>query len=84
MPLSFEFDPRKAAINLRKHGISFTEAMTVFDDPLAKTFPDDLHSEEEDRYITIIIATAASVSLTFGDGRPYSPDRSTPCRCGRD
>ncbi|MDQ2926395.1 MAG: BrnT family toxin [Acidobacteriota bacterium] len=49
----FEFDPHKAATNLKKHGVSFREAMTVFDDPLAQTFPDDLHSEDEDRSITI-------------------------------
>ena len=48
--LSFEFDPAKAAANLKKHGISFREAMTVFEDPLAQTFPDELHCEEEDRF----------------------------------
>jgi len=53
MPLAFEFDPRKAASNLKKHGVSFAEAMTVFDDPLAQTFPDELHSEEECRSITL-------------------------------
>jgi uncharacterized DUF497 family protein len=31
--LIFEFDPRKAAANLKKHGVSFREAMTVFNDP---------------------------------------------------
>jgi hypothetical protein len=51
--LHFEFDPAKAAANLRKHGIAFREAMTIFDDPLAQTFPDELHSEDEDRSITI-------------------------------
>jgi uncharacterized DUF497 family protein len=51
--LTFEFDPDKAVANLAKHGISFREAMTVFDDPLAQTFPDELHSEDEDRSITI-------------------------------
>ncbi len=53
MPIYFEYDPRKAASNLKKHGVSFAEAMTVFDDPLAQTFPDELHSEDEDRSITI-------------------------------
>ena len=52
-PLSFEFDPDKAAANLKKHRVSFREAMTVFDDPLAQTFPDELHSEDEDRSITL-------------------------------
>ena len=51
--LTFEFDPAKAASNLKGHGISFREAMTVFDDPLAQTFPDELHSEDEDRSITL-------------------------------
>jgi hypothetical protein len=52
-PLSFEFDPAKAAANLKKHSVSFREAITVFNDPLAQTFPDELHSEDEDRSITI-------------------------------
>ena len=51
--LSFKFDPAKAASNLKRHGVSFREAMTVFDDPLAQTFPDELHSEDEDRSITL-------------------------------
>ena len=49
----FEFDPNKAQSNLKKHGVSFAEAITVFDDPLASTLPDDQHSIEEDRYITV-------------------------------
>jgi len=53
MGFAFEYDPRKAATNLRKHGVSFAEAMTGFDDPLVQTFPDELHSEDEDRSITI-------------------------------
>lgn len=51
--LFFEFDSRKAAANFRKHRVSFSEAMSVFDDPIAETFPDDLHSQNEDRFITI-------------------------------
>jgi uncharacterized DUF497 family protein len=49
----FAFDPNKAAANLKKHRVSFTEAMTVFNDPLAATGSDELHSEDEDRLITI-------------------------------
>jgi uncharacterized DUF497 family protein len=49
----FEWDPRKSAINLRKHGVSFTEAGTVFGDELSVTVPDPDHSDQEDRYITI-------------------------------
>jgi uncharacterized DUF497 family protein len=48
----YEWDPRKAKENLRKHGVSFEEAATVFLDPLALTFFDPDHSEE-DREITI-------------------------------
>ncbi len=51
--LSFEFDAPKAAGNLKKHGVSFNEAATVFADPLASTLPDDQHSDEEERFITI-------------------------------
>lgn len=51
--LSFEFDPAKAAANLKKQGVSFDEAATVFDDPLSSTLPDDQHSEDEDRFITV-------------------------------
>ncbi len=40
----FEWDARKAARNLRKHGVSFEEASTVMGDPLSRTIPDPLHS----------------------------------------
>lgn len=51
--MDFEWDDRKATHNLAKHGIAFTDAMTVFADPLAITYPDPDHSHHEDRYITI-------------------------------
>lgn len=52
--LRFEWDPRKAAANLRKHGISFEEARTVFGDPLAAYVHDDTHSTtDEERGIAI-------------------------------
>lgn len=51
--LIFEFDPAKAAANLRKQKVSFREAMTVFDDPLASTLDDDQHSLDERRFITV-------------------------------
>jgi uncharacterized DUF497 family protein len=53
MAMDFEWDPRKAEINLRKHGVSFTEAGTVFGDDLAITVPDPDHSKKEERFITI-------------------------------
>jgi hypothetical protein len=51
--LIFEFDPAKAAANLRKHKVSFREAMTVFEDPLASTLHDDQHSQDERRFVTV-------------------------------
>ena len=51
--MDFEWDPNKAEINLRKHGVSFAEAGTVFGDELAITVPDPDHSDDENRYITI-------------------------------
>ena len=53
MGYEFEWDPIKAASNLRDHGVSFEEASTVFADPLALTGYDPDHSHEEDRYITM-------------------------------
>lgn len=50
--MEFEWDPEKAARNLVKHGVSFHEAATVFDDPLAITYSDPDHSEQEDRFLT--------------------------------
>ncbi len=50
--MEFEWEPEKAARNLAKHGVSFHEAGTVFGDPLAITFSDPDHSEEEDRFLT--------------------------------
>jgi uncharacterized protein len=49
----FTWDRRKAAANLKKHGVDFREAATVFYDPLATTFPDEDHSEFERRFLTI-------------------------------
>lgn len=51
--LKFEWNEAKAAGNYEKHGISFEAAATVFGDPLAATFDDPDHSQEEQRMITI-------------------------------
>lgn len=50
--MEFEWDTRKAAVNLKKHGVSFQEAATVFGDTMAITYPDPDHSESENRSIT--------------------------------
>ena len=51
--MNFEWDEEKAEVNLGKHGVSFEEAQTVFDDPLYVDFYDPDHSSEEHRYIII-------------------------------
>lgn len=48
---SFEWNPKKAETNFKKHGVSFEEAASVFFDPLSLTVPDPLHSGEENRFI---------------------------------
>ena len=49
----FEWDDEKAAENLRKHRVDFEEAASVFDDELMVTEADWVHSEEEDRYVSL-------------------------------
>lgn len=51
--MRFEWEEAKAAGNLVKHGVSFDEAATVFEDPLFVDFYDPAHSEDEHRFILI-------------------------------
>ena len=53
MALLFEWDSRKARANVVKHGVSFDEASTVFQDAFSVTIHDPLHSEIEDRFVLI-------------------------------
>jgi len=53
MDLVFEWEPRKDQANLEKHRITFSEATTVFGDPLARIFADEDHSTDEQREIMI-------------------------------
>jgi len=72
MGLEFEWDARKAAANVKKHGVAFDEALTVFADPLAKIFDDPDHSEDEKREIIIGQSTQQHllmVSFTERDGK---------------
>lgn len=52
LSMDFEWDAAKAAINLAKHGVSFHEASSVFDDPNSMTGYDPKHSDDEGRYLT--------------------------------
>ncbi len=61
--MKFSWDPRKADSNLRKHGIAFDEAITVFSDPMALIFDDMVHSEEEHREIIIGFSTLRRLIL---------------------
>ncbi len=51
--LKFEWAPQKAKINLKKHGVSFAEASTAFEDVLSLTIDDPLHSSDEERLVLI-------------------------------
>ena len=48
----FDWDPSEAESSLRKHGVDFRDAATVFEDQLELTIPDEDHSEFEDRWLT--------------------------------
>lgn len=84
--MAYEWDPVKAEANLRKHGVSFEEATSVFEDPLV-TLPNDLRSDYEDRWITIgrivkermaeLIVAVVSVSRD-GTIRIISARRASP------
>jgi len=51
--MKFEWDKKKAKSNLKKHKVSFDEAVEVFNDPLSITISDPLHSDDEDRFTDI-------------------------------
>lgn len=51
--LKFEWDPAKSSSNVKKHGVSFEEARTVFDDDFARMLQDPDHSQEEERFILL-------------------------------
>lgn len=53
MNLEFEWDKEKATANKKKHGVTFEEAATVFSNPLAAIFDDEIHSEDELREILV-------------------------------
>lgn len=68
--IEFEWDPRKDKANLKKHGISFEDARTVFYDERAILFFDPDHSEDEDRFILL--------------GMSFRADVLVVCHCVRD
>jgi uncharacterized DUF497 family protein len=69
--IRFEWDTAKAASNMRKHGVSFDEAGSVFLDQLAVSGPDPDHSVGESRYITFGVSSLGrllAVSHTYRPG----------------
>lgn len=72
MSLIFEWNENKANENLKKHGVSFDEAKTVFNDPFSVTIYDPDHSIDEDRYIDIGLSSKGRlivVSYLEQDGK---------------
>ncbi|MBV5299687.1 MAG: BrnT family toxin [Rhodoferax sp.] len=61
----FESDDQKAASNLRKHGVSFDEAVSVFGDAMALTFADTDHADNEDRSRTYGISNNARLLVVI-------------------
>jgi hypothetical protein len=61
--IRFDWHPAKAAANLRKHGVSFDEAETVFSDDHALLLDDPDHSDEEDRFLLLGLSAALRVLL---------------------
>ena len=51
--MKFEWDTEKNKYNIKKHALSFKTATLVFNDPYRLEYYDELHSDDEDRYITI-------------------------------
>jgi len=71
--VTFQWDARKALANLKKHGVTFEDASSVFFDPLAITYPDPDHSLDERREVTLgytikgdMVFVSASVGTGFG------------------
>jgi uncharacterized DUF497 family protein len=61
--MEFEWDPEKAAGNLRKDQVSFQEAASVFGDSLGVTVPDPDHSADENRFITVGLSNRGNLLM---------------------
>ena len=59
--LHFEWDPHKDLTNQKKHGVSFAEASTVFEDDNALVISDPEHSEDEERFIILGFSLRANL-----------------------
>lgn len=75
MRFEFDWDPAKAEINRRKHGVSFEDAMGVFADPLALSRLDDESGQGEERWVTIGRIPASQLLLVVHTWIEMSADR---------
>jgi len=62
MSIQFEWDEEKASGNEKKHGVTFEEARTIFNDPFAITIADPAHSAHEDRWLDIGFSSQGQVT----------------------
>jgi uncharacterized DUF497 family protein len=88
--IEFEWDPRKARTNARKHGVSFDEASTAFFDEEALVIEDPEHSEDEDRFVLLGLSSAVRLLVVVhcfrgADDviRIISARRATPSEAGQ-
>jgi uncharacterized DUF497 family protein len=71
MPYIFEWDPEKAAGNLRAHGVSFEEATEAFGDSLSLNMPDPKHSTAEERYVVLGLSSSGRLLVvSYGERGP--------------
>ena len=65
MNLVFEWDEEKASRNEAKHGVTFEEAKTIFNDPFAMTISDPDHSNEEERWVDIGLSVKGTLLVVW-------------------
>ncbi len=73
--IQFDWDPKKAAENVKKHGVTFEEARTVFFDERAKFIDDPDHSEDES-----LLSDLINLNVKFIQSNTPFQDRKTKCR----
>jgi len=79
--VKFGWNANKAEADLRKDGVGFDEATTVFGDPLAGTFPDQDHSIGEQRFITVGCSSSGRLLVVAHPGQG-SEFRINKCTTG--
>ncbi len=67
--IQFEWDETKARDNLEKHGVSFEDGTTIFNDPLLATIPDPHHSVDEQQFISMGISIQGNLLIVIHNER---------------